>query len=466
MANRLRDLVVNEVSLVDRPANPGAKVLLAKRDVQKDMYGVSRFADLISSLGYLLQSAEYEAKNEGDNSPVPSALRAWLKQGAGIFHAMATEEINELLAVTATKREFDAASRRADAKSGAAESDGSFPIENATDLKNAMRAVGRSKNPAKTKAHIRARAKALGLTSMLSDAFKSEATPLSKFVDLLKSFGRATGALTESVKSIVEDDAVADKDAAIDETIKQFSEHVEDELEKTLSEDDSGNPSGDDDMDKIRKALGLADTASETEVLEAIAKRDAEAEILKASMSDEEKSHHDSLKSDDEKKAFRAMSRDQRKAKMAKRDEDLPPHIKKALDDAEETKKRLAVLETKDELVTFQKRAVEIGLSEAQGELLQKAHKGDKDALKKLENCIKGLNEQIATGKIFDEFGSSQEGTADDPYAEITAKAEALRKAEPKLTIEKAKARVIEDPANAELIKRYNTEQRRKLNAA
>lgn len=401
MANWLKNLLVKEISLVDRPANPGAVALLAKREgepVQKDMYGVSRFADLISSLGYLLRSSEYEAKEEGDNSQVPAALRNWLKQGVPIFQAMATEEINELLAVSTAKR---------------------------------------------------------------------DGKPTAKFVALTKALDRANGALSESVKSIVDDDSVADKAAAIDETIKQFSEHVADELEKSLSGEDPGELSHEGIMSKaITKALGLADTASETVILEALAKRDAEFELLKAAMSDDEKTFHDALKADDDKKAFRGMSRDERKAKMAKRDDDLPPHIKKALDDAEETKKRLAVLESKDELVTFQKRAVEIGLTEAQGELLQKAHKGDKDALKKLENCIKGLNEQISTGKIFDEFGTSQGGNADDPYAEITAKAEALRKAEPKLTIEKAKARVIEDPANADLIKRYNTEQRRKLSAA
>lgn len=400
MANWLKNLLVKEMSLVDRPANPGALAVLAKRDepVAKDMYGVSRFADLISSLGYLLRSSEYEAKEEGDNSQVPAALRSWLKQGVPIFQAMATEEINELLAVSTAKR---------------------------------------------------------------------DGQPTAKFVALTKALAHANGALAESVKSIVDDDSVADKDAAIDETIKQFSEHVEDELEKSLSGDDPGDLSHEEIMSNaITKALGLADTASEAVILAELAKRDAEAEILKASMTDDEKSHHDSLKTDDDKKAFRGMGRDQRKAKMAKRDDDLPEHVKKALADAEDTRKRLATLEAKDELVTFQKRAVEIGLTEVQGELLQKAHKGDKDALQKLENCIKGLNEQIATGKLFTEFGTSQGGNADDPYAEITAKAEALKKAEPKLTIEKAKARVIEDPANAELIKRYNTEQRRKHNAA
>ena len=124
-----------------------------------------------------------------------------------------------------------------------------------------------------------------------------------------------------------------------------------------------------------------------------------------------------------------------------------------------------AGIETERETERFEKRAVEIGMSKAQGELLMKAHKGDAAALKKLEDVLKGLHEQITTGKLFAEFGSANAGAV-DAYDEITAKAEVLRKAEPKLTIEKAKAKVIEDPANADLMKRYREEQRQKINKA
>ena len=92
MATKLRALKINEVSLVDRPANPGARVVLAKRgEVRKDMYGVSRFADLLASLCYLMQSSENEAEYEGDGSPVPEALRGWLMTGCSIFRDMAKE---------------------------------------------------------------------------------------------------------------------------------------------------------------------------------------------------------------------------------------------------------------------------------------------------------------------------------------------------------------------------------------
>jgi hypothetical protein len=45
--------------------------------------------------------------------------------------------------------------------------DGSFPIANENDLKNAIKAIGRAKDPAAAKSHITRRAKALGRTDLL-----------------------------------------------------------------------------------------------------------------------------------------------------------------------------------------------------------------------------------------------------------------------------------------------------------
>lgn len=71
------------------------------------------------------------------------------------------------------ERDFSDKKRSALAKSGAALPDGSFPIENESDLKNAIRAIGRAKDPAKAKAHIKARAKSLGCTACLPDTWES-----------------------------------------------------------------------------------------------------------------------------------------------------------------------------------------------------------------------------------------------------------------------------------------------------
>lgn len=65
------------------------------------------------------------------------------------------------------KRDFGASERKTDAKSGAAMPDGSFPIENGSDLSNAIQAWGRASDKAAAARHIKSRASALGLTDKL-----------------------------------------------------------------------------------------------------------------------------------------------------------------------------------------------------------------------------------------------------------------------------------------------------------
>lgn len=74
--------------------------------------------------------------------------------------------IGELILME-NSRDFNADARKKAAKSGAALPDGSFPIENEGDLKNAIQAIGRAKDPAAAKAHIKSRAKSLGLSNLI-----------------------------------------------------------------------------------------------------------------------------------------------------------------------------------------------------------------------------------------------------------------------------------------------------------
>ena len=50
--------------------------------------------------------------------------------------------------------------------------DGSFPIADKADLKKAVKALGRAKNPDAAKRHIRKRAKTLGAEGQLPDSWK------------------------------------------------------------------------------------------------------------------------------------------------------------------------------------------------------------------------------------------------------------------------------------------------------
>jgi len=157
------------------------------------------------------------------------------------------------------KREFSQGERDSAADSGAAMPDGSFPIKSEQDLKNAIKAVGRAKNPDAAKAHIKSRAKALGHEDILPEGWtKRDATPtdaLSKIIDDMRDgliaksaqdFETASGnievgeqtnslmcelrealcALEQSVCSILWDEDVSDKAGAITESFGQFKDHI------------------------------------------------------------------------------------------------------------------------------------------------------------------------------------------------------------------------------------------------
>ncbi len=70
---------------------------------------------------------------------------------------------------TIMKRDYSAQERQDAADAGEALPDGSFPIKTVADLKDAIDDVGRAKDSAKAKSHIIARAKALGATDQLPD---------------------------------------------------------------------------------------------------------------------------------------------------------------------------------------------------------------------------------------------------------------------------------------------------------
>lgn len=73
------------------------------------------------------------------------------------------------------KKDFSDEKRKQLAKEGKALPDGSYPIENKNDLRNAIDTAGMGSDPkAEIKAHIKARAKDLGAEDMLPDSWKAK----------------------------------------------------------------------------------------------------------------------------------------------------------------------------------------------------------------------------------------------------------------------------------------------------
>lgn len=83
-------------------------------------------------------------------------------------------DIDEEVADIALKAMYSEDERMEMAKGGMAMPDGSYPIKDEEDLKMAIMAVGRAKDPEEAKMHCMRRAKELGLEDMIPETFVSE----------------------------------------------------------------------------------------------------------------------------------------------------------------------------------------------------------------------------------------------------------------------------------------------------
>lgn len=142
----MKEFRIDEISAVDRPAQEGARAVIMKRAAPQ---------------------ADDSAENDDDED-----LEDPEEEAGETPEEEKNEELADAKDKKTKKRDFSAEQRRTMASSGAALPDGSFPIANASDLHNALKAQGRSSHSSSTvRAHIRSRAKALGLEGELPDSF-------------------------------------------------------------------------------------------------------------------------------------------------------------------------------------------------------------------------------------------------------------------------------------------------------
>jgi len=82
------------------------------------------------------------------------------------------------------KKDYSDAERADMAEAGQALPGGGFPIKTVKDLRNAIQSIGRAKDPAQAKAHIKTRAKALGREDLIPDNWKGADAELVKADDM------------------------------------------------------------------------------------------------------------------------------------------------------------------------------------------------------------------------------------------------------------------------------------------
>lgn len=180
----MRTFKINEISGVDRPAQAPARALLMKRndeptaELDKAMGG--KAALTTSDMGHThlvpLEDFEGEEMRSGLTSFAEGHDHPWVMGEDGTVtigwmndhtHTIDVVGKRQHLEDEQEKRTFTSEQREALAESGAAMSDGSFPIENKADLSNAIQAFGRAKDKPGVARHIKRRAKALGASDML-----------------------------------------------------------------------------------------------------------------------------------------------------------------------------------------------------------------------------------------------------------------------------------------------------------
>ena len=344
-----------EVSLVDRPANPSARIEIAKSvNGELTMSEIEKADDILQEAvmtegpaaeGRTPEDRELvctDCEGEGkvhtvnnewntcemcggtglrpEDSPLdivqedPSHPAANLRQDTGINEAKADEPEVE-------KREFTDAERADAADAGQALPDGSYPIKTVKDLKNAIQSYGRAKDPAKVKAHIIARAKALGKESMIpenwSKAIEADTAKADEMEHDPADLKAVRDALIALIKAELDEMANGEEDEICDVSelltaLSIFTEWWSDEAEENetqapytseeaetpgdemayiglgvsadLIKSATATTATDELRDELRaeivKALGLDDTTTKT----ALAEAKEELELLKADL--------------------------------------------------------------------------------------------------------------------------------------------------------------------------------------
>jgi hypothetical protein len=374
MPNVLRNLKILEVSSVDRGAGDGVKIMIMKRaeDVAK-AWGPDHVEWTVADVDMLVAS--------------PDVLGY-------------------------TKRTFTDEQRQAAEDKGHAMPGGGFPIENVSDLKNAIQAAGRAKDPAAAKAHIKRRAEALGQQSLIPDTWKSIAK--KDEIDL----------------------------GAIQFTKAQETDMTLEELNKLIG-------------DQVSKAITEMSAALPALVTKAVEESVAKAFPPKPKKDGDEDGDADDGDGSEAKKALAIAA--------------LPPEVRKVFDEAETNAKTVKKFMAERELEEFGKRAVGMGLKKEDGVLMQKAYGGDAAAQKAFEERMatvtKARNAQDETAVIFSEFGSNNSDVTKGAtaYDQLLALADELRKKDTTLTQAQAFVKVSTDPANRELAMRESRERLAKV---
>jgi hypothetical protein len=274
---------------------------------------------------------------------------------------------------------------------------------------------------------------------------------------------KAAAALNTSIASILADEKITDKAGEIAKQTATMRAHLGDEvaaqIEKAMRDvavvslEKSGDPNMP-TMDELAAQLAAltkrADSA-EFELAKSKLPAETQAYIADVAMSAEDQAVFVKASAEDQAKTMKDKPPAKKKVpeadpEMAKRDATIA-----------EMAKSIATFQAERELSDMRKRAADVGLPEAQAEVLLKASKGDADAFGKLMDLVKANKAQAKTDKLFGEFGSTRVSKEGSATAEMDAKVVELTKADPTKTASVARAEIMKK--NPDLFRRVRAEE-------
>ena len=249
------------VCQVNVPGFPIARALVASGKVMALVAAGASFlaimkSDAVNHFAAKAQELGQLAATAPDLKSRVKAKKADARKYAITAAAAKAEELRERALVASAVAEmakFSEEERKDLAEQGMALPDGSYPIRNEDDLKNAIRAYGRS-NPsdrAKVRAHIRKRARVLKLVELVPEEWKSAAS-----MEAASNVDKMRAAITAALANSSEADPKASsypEELAASGAVTEFAEVAEEEISE-------------EDLKKLRDAKEEADKQTEEEI--------------------------------------------------------------------------------------------------------------------------------------------------------------------------------------------------------
>lgn len=492
----MRRFKLDEISAVDRPAQKGAKAVIMKRDGSGDGDGGLYLAKRDDVT--LPDGADVYLKRALAGDDLAKAVAAGECMADGAFQIANRDDLGNAIRVIGLAKDAAAAKSHIIARARSLDATSLLP----NDWK-----VGKSIG-GDLVIEI-ARVAPRELPAMLDDVVKVEEieAQVAKFddekvrADVQRELGVAKSALIASCWSALDTTSPEDVPSVLRKNFDEYKNHVQGLVPGGADLTKRDTKSGDDSMalKDIAKGLGLKEDATEEAILKAIEKANADAKLndVLAKMSGKHKAFMENDKAkmpSGGKEAFSAMTPDARDAHMSANPcpadvdkADKEDELLKSADGKTTIRKSVVGADTfafmkaqqdaiekaadKDATNDIAKRIAPlkyvIGKAEDTAALLRRLEKNDPKDAAAVEGLLKAANEVMAKSEqITKEFGKTggDGGAFAKAFDEITAKAEVLRKADPKLSV--SKSMVMARDQNPDLAKREQDEAREARKAA